>query len=591
MSLRSLSLLLLCLVQFSAALKFDLPALSHNGKNERCIRNFVSRDQLVVVTAIVSGSKGDGQVVNMHIKDSMGNDYGRPKDVVGETRQAFTPSADTAFDVCFENILVTGRHSGNPFRHIELDIDIGADARDWSAIQVQEKLRPVEADLRRIEAMVGEIVMEMDYMRIREQKLRDTNESTNERVKWFAFGTMGMLVGLGAWQVVYLRAYFRFRDDVKLGNGNFDIPTRVLPYFLSSTPSSAHSTTIIYRIGKGFLPMATPQLFSRVMRSAGVRLSSTPVRSLSATTFRATDLNDRGHSTAPSHRETQKSRPPNPHLTNTTSTNTNDFPKVGERAAPPDLISAVDPDYKPSDAVPGKTERMTGGTQPSGGRKPELGVGEMEGITFKVEPLKRRGEDVATMRARLLCAFAPFLLYSSQLDPTYLRTQVYFWGGPEANTGDNTPDQSRKRGTLESDLLLSTFASQNLPSMSASQLEEFDKFLDENDWDIYYWATQEPEDPATTTNAEVAAASGEVKDTPTDTWKNGAAKSGEWAQTVGAFKPAYRPVPQRWEESEILARLRQHVRDRSAGGEQSGKGKGKSGGGLGQMPEIHPFES
>ena len=98
----------------------------------------------------------------------------------------------------------------NPSRHIELDIDIGADARDWSAIQAQEKLKPVETELRRIEELVSEIVGEMDYLRTREQKLRDTNESTNERVKWFAFGTMGMLVGLGAWQVVYLRAYFRY---------------------------------------------------------------------------------------------------------------------------------------------------------------------------------------------------------------------------------------------------------------------------------------------------------------------------------------------------------------------------------------------
>lgn len=98
----------------------------------------------------------------------------------------------------------------NPSRHIELDIDIGADARDWSAIQAQEKLKPTETELRRVEELVSEIVSEMDYLRTREQKLRDTNESTNERVKWFAFGTMGMLVGLGAWQVVYLRAYFRF---------------------------------------------------------------------------------------------------------------------------------------------------------------------------------------------------------------------------------------------------------------------------------------------------------------------------------------------------------------------------------------------
>jgi hypothetical protein len=45
---------------------------------------------------------------------------------------------------------------------------------------------------------------------MREQKLRDTNESTNERVKWFSLGTMGVLVSLGGWQVVYLRAYFRY---------------------------------------------------------------------------------------------------------------------------------------------------------------------------------------------------------------------------------------------------------------------------------------------------------------------------------------------------------------------------------------------
>lgn len=50
------------------ALKFDLPAtMGYGAKQERCIRNFVSRGQLVVVTAIVSGSRGDGQMVNMHV--------------------------------------------------------------------------------------------------------------------------------------------------------------------------------------------------------------------------------------------------------------------------------------------------------------------------------------------------------------------------------------------------------------------------------------------------------------------------------------------------------------------------------------------
>lgn len=67
----------------------------------------------------------------------------------------------------------------------------------------------MEADLKRLSEVAAEVAEEMDFLRDREMRLRDTNESTNERVKWFAIGTMGVLVGLGVWQVVYLRAYFR----------------------------------------------------------------------------------------------------------------------------------------------------------------------------------------------------------------------------------------------------------------------------------------------------------------------------------------------------------------------------------------------
>lgn len=61
----SFALFLAC----AQALKFDLQALSqsHDTKKERCIRNFVAKDTLVVVTAIVSGAKGDGMRVNMHV--------------------------------------------------------------------------------------------------------------------------------------------------------------------------------------------------------------------------------------------------------------------------------------------------------------------------------------------------------------------------------------------------------------------------------------------------------------------------------------------------------------------------------------------
>lgn len=59
----------LLLVGVANALKFDLAA--HSGgestKKERCVRNFVGKETLVVVTAIVDGTKGDGMQVNVHV--------------------------------------------------------------------------------------------------------------------------------------------------------------------------------------------------------------------------------------------------------------------------------------------------------------------------------------------------------------------------------------------------------------------------------------------------------------------------------------------------------------------------------------------
>lgn len=50
--------------------------------------------------------------------------------------------------------------------------------------------------------------------------------------------------------------------------------------------------------------------------------------------------------------------------------------------------------------------------------------------------------------------------------------------------------QSRKRGMLENDLLLSTFAAKYLKKMTAEQIAMYDTLINKpsNDWDIYNWA-------------------------------------------------------------------------------------------------------
>lgn len=59
-----LFLLLAC----AEALKFDIEAKSAGDRSRvRCIRNFVAKDTLVVVTSTVDGYKGDGMKVDIHV--------------------------------------------------------------------------------------------------------------------------------------------------------------------------------------------------------------------------------------------------------------------------------------------------------------------------------------------------------------------------------------------------------------------------------------------------------------------------------------------------------------------------------------------
>jgi len=171
----------------------------------------------------------------------------------------------------------------------------------------------------------------------------------------------------------------------------------------------ASDCTPIYLFSRTTSKMYSSHLLLRSFRDTTSIVPKFTSRFLSASFPRSADgQTGRRHENSDAHGEAQKSKPTNPHLTNTTSTMKNDVPSVGADKAPPELISSVDPEYVPKDDVPENTERMTGGTQPGNPNnvsKADLGVGEMEGAKFKIEPLRRTGEDSTTMRARLLCSF------------------------------------------------------------------------------------------------------------------------------------------------------------------------------------------
>ncbi|KAJ7064741.1 emp24/gp25L/p24 family/GOLD-domain-containing protein [Mycena amicta] len=203
-------LLSLALVPSTHAIKFSLPPARFPGT--KCIWNPAHNNALVIVTANVG--PGEHQRVDVEIIDSspQKNVYLSKRNINGETRLAVTSHADGEVGVCFKNYLDKDTSSEKGLklsRIVDLDVDIGAEAVDYNAIANQESLSGLETEMRKLEGLLKEIVDEMGYLKKREERFSQTNESTQKRVQSFAWFTILALAALGVWQIVHLRSFFK----------------------------------------------------------------------------------------------------------------------------------------------------------------------------------------------------------------------------------------------------------------------------------------------------------------------------------------------------------------------------------------------
>ncbi|SGY44436.1 BQ5605_C001g00157 [Microbotryum silenes-dioicae] len=207
-----------------SAVKFQVEA--HHDPPQKCLWNYAMTDTLVVIS-VSAPMATSMQRLDMEVVDGSGsrNIYQSKKGLKGETRMAVTTHADADLGVCFRNVLDPSVPEGDAHKHvraIDLDVDIGADAVDYNAIAKQESLSGLEVEMRKLEGVVKEIVEELNYLKRREARMRDTNgqsnrshQSTNDRVRNFFFMTFTLLILLGIWQILHLRSYFKKSEGAR----------------------------------------------------------------------------------------------------------------------------------------------------------------------------------------------------------------------------------------------------------------------------------------------------------------------------------------------------------------------------------------
>lgn len=197
---------LLCITVFSIftpshAVQFDV-----RRRTEKCLTDEVGEGSLVVIHYNVIGTAKGKSDVSIMITDPL-NKYLKQDsniDTSSDDTHKFSFHADVAgsYSVCFFNA------NEKPVR-VMLDFKHGVEAKDYAEVAKREHLMPVEKELRKMEDTVDEIHREMLYMREREAAMRSTNESTNSRVMWFSLASIVVLIGMGVWQVLYLKKFFK----------------------------------------------------------------------------------------------------------------------------------------------------------------------------------------------------------------------------------------------------------------------------------------------------------------------------------------------------------------------------------------------
>ncbi|WFD30472.1 vesicle coat component [Malassezia sp. CBS 17886] len=189
------------------AIKFTLE--SSRSPAPFCIWNYALANTLAVVSInVVPRHANEVQYQSIDVKvidRTHHNVYLNKRNLHDETRLAISTHHDADLGVCIMN------HGTKDHLQTDIDLDVhlGGEAIDYSAIANQESLSGMETELRKLATISDEILDEMEYLKQREMRLSATHVSTLNRVHGFAWLSISALLLLGVWQVYHLRGFFK----------------------------------------------------------------------------------------------------------------------------------------------------------------------------------------------------------------------------------------------------------------------------------------------------------------------------------------------------------------------------------------------
>ncbi|KAG5865372.1 hypothetical protein JTB14_010010 [Gonioctena quinquepunctata] len=98
--------------------------------------------------------------------------------------------------------------------HIPGEHVIWEHAINYGEVVQKEKLSELQLRIRQLLDQVEQITKEQNYQRYREERFRQTSESTNSRVLWWSVTQTAVLLMMGTWQMKHLKSFFEAKKLV-----------------------------------------------------------------------------------------------------------------------------------------------------------------------------------------------------------------------------------------------------------------------------------------------------------------------------------------------------------------------------------------
>ncbi|CAK9807902.1 Transmembrane emp24 domain-containing protein eca [Anthophora quadrimaculata] len=207
-------LVLFCIFEYGTGLYF------HIGETERkCFIEDIPDETTVLVNYKVElydpriGFKPSSTGIGMHVevRDPDGKMI-LSRMYSSEGRISFTSHIPGEHTICLYSNS-TAWFSGSYLR-VHLDIQDGEHAIDYSNTAQKEKFTDLQLRIRQLLDQVEQITKEQNYQRYREERFRQTSESTHRRVFWWSLTQSVLLLIMGAWQMRHLKSFFEAKKLV-----------------------------------------------------------------------------------------------------------------------------------------------------------------------------------------------------------------------------------------------------------------------------------------------------------------------------------------------------------------------------------------